>query len=81
MEKELNKTRKLEFQKKIGLHIRKKREKAGITAAELARRCYMDKPNIHKLESGKFNPSSFYLSKICQGLHISLEELFRGFHW
>lgn len=72
---------KLEFQKKLGAHIRKVREKKKITAAELARRCLMDKPNIHKLETGKFNPSVFYLSKICTGLGISLEELLSGFKY
>ena len=71
---------KIEFQIKIGLHIRKIREDKGFTAAELARRCNMDKPNIHKLENGKFNPSVFYLSKICKGLEISLRDLFSGFN-
>jgi len=70
---------KIEFQKKLGEHIKKIRELKGITAAELARRCFMEKPNIHKLENGKFNPSAFYLSKICKGLGISLQELFSGF--
>ncbi len=72
---------KLEFQKRLAAHIKKKREEKGITAAELARRCLMDKPNIHKLETGKFNPSAFYLSKICKGLDISLQELFKDFHY
>ena len=70
---------KIEFQKKLGKHIKEIREGKGITAAELARRCFMDKPNIHKLETGKFNPSAFYLAKICKGLDISLHDLFSGF--
>lgn len=72
---------KIKFQEKIGLHIRKIREAKGLTAAELARRCDMDKPNIHKLETGKFNPTVFYLSKICRGLDISLQDLFKGFKY
>ena len=71
---------KTEFQKKLGEHIKKIRESKDITAAELARRCFMDRPNIHKLENGKFSPSAFYLSKICKGLGISLQELFYGFN-
>ena len=70
---------KIEFQEKLGRHIKKVRKSKEITAAELARKCLMDKPNIHKLENGKFNPSAFYLAKICKGLGISLEELFTGF--
>jgi len=72
---------KIEFQKKLGEHIKRVRESKDITAAELARRCFMDKPNIHKLENGKFNPSAFYLAKICKGLEISLQELFSGFNF
>lgn len=72
---------KIEFQKKLGEHIKKVRESKGLTSAELARRCFMDKPNIHKLENGKFSPSVFYLTKICKGLEISLEELFSGFNF
>lgn len=67
------------FQRKLGEHIRQVRQGKGLTAAELARRCLMDKPNIHKLETGKFNPSAFYLSKICKGMEISLKELFQEF--
>ena len=72
---------KIEFQKKLGEHIKRTRENKGITSAELARRCFMDKPNIHKLENGKFSPSVFYLSKICKGLEISLQELFSEFNY
>ena len=49
---ELKKERKKrqEFQLCFGDHLKKFRKLRGITGAELARRCYMDKPNLTRLE-------------------------------
>lgn len=66
------------FLKKFGEHLKSIRIKKGITGAELARRCYMDKQNISKLEKGGFNPSLYYLKQICEGLEIELDELLKG---
>ncbi len=70
---------KHEFQIAIGKHVRKMREAQGLSGAELARRCFLDRSNIHSLEMGKFSPSLFYLSKIAKGLDMSLSELLMGF--
>jgi putative transcriptional regulator len=72
---------KIEFQQKLGEHIKQIRKNKGVTCTELASRCLMDKPNIHKLENGDFNPSAYYLARICKGLEISLQELFSGFNY
>lgn len=73
------KKEKEKFLKRFGEHIKSIRIKKGLTGAELARRCFMDKQNVFKLEKGKFNPSLFYLKKISEGLEIDLDELIKGF--
>lgn len=69
---------KEKFLKKFGEQVRAIRIKKGLTGAELARKCFMDKQNILKLEQGKFNPSLYYLKKISEGLEIELDELIKG---
>ena len=78
-EAEKEKKEKEELLKRFGEHIVKIRLKKKMSGAELARRCFMDKPNITRLEKGRINPSLFYLKKICAGLEINLKELFRNF--
>ena len=63
----------------IGNHVRKKRLEKKLSAGELARLCYMDKPNLFRIEKGRINPSIYVLNKIAEALGISLEELFKGF--
>jgi transcriptional regulator with XRE-family HTH domain len=67
------------FNVRLGNHIRKKRITRNITAAELARRCFMDKPNLLRIEMGRVNTSIYILYKISEGLEISLDELLKGF--
>ena len=55
------------------------REKHGLTAAELARRCFLEKSHISMMEAGESNPTLYTLYKIADALEISLEELFKGF--
>lgn len=73
------KKEKEKFLKRFGEHIKSIRLKKGLTGAELARRCFMDKQNISRLEKGQFNPSIYYLKKVCEGLEIDIEELIKGF--
>lgn len=67
------------FNVRLGNHIREKRMARDITAAELARRCFIDKPNLLRIEMGRVNTSIYILYKISEGLGISLEELLKGF--
>ncbi len=67
------------FNVQLGDHIRKKRLSMDISAAELARLCFMDKPNLLRIEKGRVNTSIFILHKIAAALDLSLEELFKGF--
>lgn len=75
---EKEKRDKEKFLKKFGEHLKSIRKEKGITGAELARLCFMDKQNISKLEKGQFNPSLYYLRKICEGLGIELSDLMHG---
>ena len=75
VEEEIEKKKKEEFSKRLGELIRKIRTEKGMSGAELARRCFMDKPNISRLEKGKFSPTLYYLRKICKGLGITLSDL------
>lgn len=79
-DKEREKKEKLKLQKKFGEHLVKLRESMGITPAELARRCYMERSNIARLEKGRSNPSLYVLKKLSLGLNIKLEELVKGFN-
>ena len=46
---------KEEFIKQFGQHLKNIRKDKGLTGAEIARRCFIDKPNIHRLENGGIN--------------------------
>ena len=77
--KEKEKQDRKKFNVRIGDHVRKKRLAKNLTAAELARRCFMDKPNLLRIEKGRVNTSIYNLNKIADALEIPLEELFKGF--
>lgn len=79
-EKEKEKKEKLKLQKRFGEHLVALRESIGITSAELARRCYMERSNIARLEKGRNNPSLYVLKKLSIGMDIKLEELLKGFN-
>lgn len=68
---------KSEELKVLGLRIRELRISKGLSQAKLGVQINKDQQSIHKLESGQFNPSYFYLLEICEGLEISIEELVR----
>ena len=70
---------KLKLQKQFGIHLVKLRTSKGLTPAELARLCYMERSSIARLETGRINPSLFVLKKLSLGLKVDFEELFRGF--
>ena len=60
----------------LGERIRELRIKKGLSQAKLGLKIYKDQQSIHKVESGQFNPSYIYLLEICEGLEISMAELF-----
>ena len=78
-QKEVDGKEKLKLQKRFGVHLKKLRESMGLTPAELARKCFMERSNIARLETGRINPSLFILKKISSGLEIELDELLKNF--
>ena len=64
---------------KFGQHVRLLREARGLSSAEMARRCYMDRGNYTRIETGITNPTLKTISILCTALEVSYSELFAGF--
>ncbi|HET8726598.1 MAG TPA: helix-turn-helix transcriptional regulator [Alphaproteobacteria bacterium] len=56
--------------------LRKARDEAGLTLAEVARRCRTTPQTIQRLETGKMTVSLEWLEKLCRALDIEPAELF-----
>lgn len=63
------------YLKRLGKHIEKLREKAGLSQTELAHRCNKDRQSLNRLEKGKINPSAYYLSEIAKELQLPTKDL------
>jgi putative transcriptional regulator len=59
----------------LGERIRVIREEKGITQKELAHSIGKDQQSIQRLETGRINPSVFYLYEIAKGLEVDIENL------
>lgn len=77
-EKEREKKEKLKLQKQFGVHLRQLREEKGLRASELSKRCFMERSNIARLETGRVNPTLFMLKKLAAGLDMTMSELING---
>lgn len=77
-EKEKEKKERLKLQKQFGEHLVKLRAARKMTPAELARRCYMERSSIARLETGRMTPSLFMLKKLADGLGIDLQDILHG---
>lgn len=77
--KEKEKKERLALQKRFGEHLIKIRESKGLTASEVARRCFMERSHMSRLEKGGRNPSLHLLKKLSDALEISLGDLMNGF--
>ena len=64
--------------KKLGETIRNIRINKNISQVELANSIGKDQQSIQRLESGKINPSYYYLCEICEGLEIKIEDLLKN---
>jgi putative transcriptional regulator len=60
---------------KLGAHIRKIREKKGISQSGLAKLVDKERQSIQRLEAGNMNPTFYYLCEIADGLKVDVEEL------
>lgn len=68
-----------EFLKALGQQIKKIRQEKGIKAVDFAKKAYMERSHIARLEAGGTNPTATTLNLICKALEIELEELFKDF--
>jgi len=66
-----------EIYKTIGERIRSTRKAQGLTQEGLAERANIDRSHMGFIEQGRRQPTISTLAKICQVLHLSLEQLFR----
>ena len=70
---------KTELLKKFGQQLKRVREEKGISAAELGRLTFIDKPHITRLEKGGTNPTLTTLIKLAGALEVEIHELFEGY--
>lgn len=68
-----------EFLMQFGQHLKEVRKAKGLSTAELARCCYMDKPNLVRIESGRVNTSIYQIKKLCEALELDFEQFFKNF--
>lgn len=58
---------------RVGQRIKELREEAGLTQEQLAEKTGLQKPNISRIESGKYSTGQDILSKIAHALGKSLD--------
>lgn len=69
------------FLKALGAQIKRIRQEKRLTAAEFARRMYMERSHVSRLEAGGTNPTSTTLKIVCEALKINMSELFKDFKY
>lgn len=74
----MEKIEKLNINVEIGKRIEYLRKQKKFTQEELAFRSNINKNYLCDIEKGRRNPTLIVLSKISNGLEITLEELFKG---
>lgn len=62
--------------KKLGIRIAELRKKRKLSQTELGHLCDIDRQNMWAIESGRINPTTLTLDKICEALNISFKKLF-----
>ena len=68
----------MNVQVQLGMRIRYLRRERKLSIENLALSSNINKNYLSDLERGTRNPSLDILNRISEGLHITLEELFRG---
>ncbi|MCB0715327.1 MAG: helix-turn-helix transcriptional regulator [Chitinophagaceae bacterium] len=64
-----------QFLKKIGLRIKQLRTENGLSQREFGYMIDVEKSNVSRLESGRFNTKIYTLFKVAEALELSLSEL------
>jgi len=60
----------------LGARIRLVRKDKNITQVELANSIGKDQQSIQRLESGRINPTYYFLLEVAEGLGVSIEDFF-----
>jgi transcriptional regulator with XRE-family HTH domain len=60
---------------KLGIHIRKLRERQGISQEQLAADAEIPYSSVNEIESGKTNPTIASLMALAEALEVSVAEL------
>ena len=68
----------MNVQVQLGMRIRYLRRERKLSIEDLALLSNINKNYLSDLERGTRNPSLDILNRISEGLHITLEELFKG---
>ena len=68
----------MNVQTQLGMRIRYLRRERKMSIEDLALLSNINKNYLSDLERGTRNPSLGILNRIVEGLHITLEELFKG---
>ena len=63
------------FNIKLGMIIRKQRQKKGLSRNTLAQLCDINEKYLGKIERGESSPSCFIIKKISIGLKIKISQL------
>ena len=63
---------------RLGLNLRQRREKKGLTQEKLAERAELDPTYISGIERGVRNPSILSISRVAKALGTSVSELCDG---
>lgn len=64
-----------QFLKKIGLRIKQLRTENGLSQREFGYMIDVEKSNVSRLESGRFNTKIYTLFKVAEALELPLSEL------
>jgi putative transcriptional regulator len=64
-----------ELLKRLGLRIKQLRTEKGLSQADLGIEIDVEKSNVSRMESGKFNTKIITLFKVAKALNITLSEL------
>ncbi len=63
------------YLKKFGLHIKKLREAKGLTQFQVSSDMNKDRQSLQRIETGRTNPTIYYLKELALALDIKLKEL------
>lgn len=66
-----------EVLKRLGLRIKQLRTQKGLSQADLGVEIDVEKSNISRMESGKFNTKILTLFKVAKALDLTLPELLK----